>query len=64
MLKYHDGDMLVPQGAGLGVELDESKLAQYELTEAKHKEYDAYWAEVKRQFKIPPAGPDLLVRHF
>ena len=64
MLKYHDGEMLVPQGAGLGVELDESKLAQYELTEAKHKEYDAYWAEVKRQFKIPPAGPDLLVRHF
>ena len=64
MLKYRDGEMLVPQGAGLGIELDESKLAQYELTEAKHKEYDEYWADVKRQFKIPPAGPDLLVRHF
>lgn len=64
MLKYRDGEMLVPQEPGLGIELDEAKLAQYESTEAKHKEYDEFWAHVKRQFQIPPAGPDLLVRHF
>ena len=64
MLQYREGEMLVPQGPGLGVELDDAKLAQYELTEARHKEYDEFWADVKRQFNIPPAGPDLLVRHF
>ena len=37
MLKYRDGEMLVPQGAGLGIELDESKLAQYELTRRSTK---------------------------
>ncbi len=63
-LPYCDGEMPVPQGPGLGIELDDSKLAQYELTPERHKEYDEYWAEVKQQFKVPPAGPDLLVRHF
>jgi len=63
-LAYRDGEMPVPQEPGLGVELDDAKLAQYELTEARHREYDEFWADVKRQFKIPPAGADLLVRHF
>lgn len=63
-LPYRDGEMPVPQGPGLGIDLDEARLARFELTEAKHKEYDALWAEVKRQYHIPPAGPDLLVRHF
>ncbi len=56
--------MLVPQGPGLGVELDDARLAKYELTEARHKEYDEFWADVKRQFKIPSPSSDLLVRHF
>jgi glucarate dehydratase len=64
MLPYRDGFMPVPQNPGLGIELDNAKLAQYELTESKHKEYDEYWSEVKRQYNIPPAGADLLVRHF
>jgi len=63
-LECRDGEMRVPQDPGLGIALDEQKLAQYELTQAKHKEYDEFWAHIKRQFKIPPAGPDLLVRHF
>ncbi len=63
-LPYRDGEMPVPQGPGLGVELDDAKLAKYELTEAVHKEYDQFWADVKREYRIPPAGADLLVRHF
>ncbi len=63
-LIYEDGAMPVPQGPGLGVELDDAKLAQYELTAEKHREYDEFWQEIKAQYRIPPAGHDLLVRHF
>jgi glucarate dehydratase len=64
LLPYREGEMPVPQAPGLGVELDDERLARYELTPERHREYDAYWAEIKRQFNIPPAGSDLLVRHF
>lgn len=63
-MPYRNGEMAVPQGPGLGVDLDDAKLVQYELTETKHREYDEFWAEVKRTFGVPPAGPDLLVRYF
>ncbi|MHB8619117.1 MAG: mandelate racemase/muconate lactonizing enzyme family protein [Chloroflexota bacterium] len=63
-LPYVDGGMKVPQSPGLGVELDEARLAKHELTEARHRELDAYYAEIKGEHSIPPAGPDLLVRHF
>ena len=48
----------------LGVELDEEKLAAYELTEERHRAFDCYWQELRRVHGIPPAGHDLLVRHF
>jgi glucarate dehydratase len=63
-LAIEDGSMLLPQGPGLGVELDDAKLAQYELTEQKHREYDEFWREIKADYKIPAAGADLLVRRF
>jgi glucarate dehydratase len=63
-LPYQAGHMLVPQEPGLGVELDDARLARYELTETKHREYDEFWAELKHQYNIAPAGHDLLVRHF
>ncbi len=63
-LAYADGRMTVPQEPGLGVELDDAKLAQYELTEARKREYDAFWQATKARYGIPPAGHDLLVRHF
>jgi len=60
---YEQGTMRVPQGPGLGVELDEEKLAAYELTEERHRAFDCYWQELRRGYGIPPAGHDLLVRH-
>ncbi len=63
-LVYEQGTMRVPQGPGLGVELDEDKLAAYELTEDRHRAFDRYWQELRRAHGIPPAGHDLLVRHF
>lgn len=63
-LTIENGEMILPQGPGLGVELDEAKLAQYELTEEKHRHYDEFWQEIKAAYHIPPAGPDLLVRRF
>ncbi|GIV79727.1 hypothetical protein FKZ61_016295 [Litorilinea aerophila] len=63
-LRYEDGAMPVPQGPGLGVELDDARLARYELTAEKHREYDEFWQEIKAKYRIPPAGHDLLVRHF
>jgi len=63
-LVYEQGTMRVPQGPGLGVELDEEKLAAYELTEERHRAFDCYWQELRRVHGIPPAGHDLLVRHF
>lgn len=63
-LPYQDGAMLVPQQPGLGVELDDDRLAAYEWTETRHKEYDQFWAELKQKYQIAPAGHDLLVRRF
>jgi glucarate dehydratase len=63
-LGIEHGEMILPQGAGLGVELDDARLAQYELTAQKHREYDQFWQEIKAKYKIPPAGADLLVRRF
>ena len=63
-LTYRSGELPVPQAPGLGVELDDDKLAQYELTERKHREFDEFWRDTKAHYDIPPAGHDLLVRHF
>ena len=59
-----DGHMAVPQTPGLGVTLDDAKLAAYEFTPARKREFDAFWADTKAHYNVPPAGHDLLVRHF
>lgn len=56
--------MIVPQSPGLGVELDDSKLVQYELTPQRHREYDQLWTEIQNEYGVPMAESDLLVRHF
>ena len=63
-LAYKDGRMAVPQKPGLGIELDDAKLAEYEFTAVRKAEFDAFWAETKARYAIPPAGRDLLVRHY
>jgi L-alanine-DL-glutamate epimerase-like enolase superfamily enzyme len=63
-LAIEDGSMILPQAPGLGVDLDDAQLAQYELTEQKHREYDEFWRYIKAAYKIPTAGADLLVRRF
>lgn len=63
-LVIEDGSMRLPQGPGLGIDLDDAKLAQYELTESRHREYDEFWREIKDAYQIPSAGADLLVRKF
>ncbi len=63
-LPITSGQMAVPQAPGLGVDLDEARLAQYTLTPQKLREFDQFWQQVKADYGIPPAGHDLLVRHF
>ncbi len=63
-LRYENGELSVPQGLGLGVQLDDEKLVQHELTEVKHCEFDELWRETRARYNIPPAAHDLLVRHF
>lgn len=63
-LPYVNGAMPLPPGPGLGIELDEARLARYELTAERHRFYDERWAQIKADYHIPPPGPDLLVRHF
>ncbi len=63
-LAYKNGRMTVPQAPGLGIELDDAKLAEYEFTVARKVGFDALWAETKARYAIPPVGRDLLVRHY
>ncbi|NJL92508.1 MAG: mandelate racemase/muconate lactonizing enzyme family protein [Anaerolineae bacterium] len=55
------GAMAVPQGPGLGVRLDESSLARWELTAKAHRDLDALWQATKAALNIQPPGTDLLV---
>jgi glucarate dehydratase len=63
-LTYENGNMAVPQAPGLGVALDDAKLSEYELTLERHREFDEYWRDLRDRYAIPPAGQDVLVRHF
>ncbi|MDA8310800.1 MAG: hypothetical protein M0Z46_09335 [Actinomycetota bacterium] len=62
--EIRDGAIEFPKSPGLGVELDEGELARFELTEAKHKELDAWWLECRRVANIRPALSSLLVRQY
>ena len=63
-LEIIDGAMRLPKGTGLGIELDDAKLGQWELTQQRKRELDAYWDELKGQLGISYPSADLLVRHF
>lgn len=63
-LKIEDGHMTVPQEPGFGVQLDEDKLAQWELTAERHRQLDAFWDECKAAIGVTVPGEDLLMRHY
>jgi hypothetical protein len=56
--------MAVPQGPGLGVELDEARLARWELTAEHHRALDAFWDETKAAVGVGLSTADALVRHY
>ncbi|MCD6529887.1 hypothetical protein J7L06_06330, partial [Candidatus Bathyarchaeota archaeon] len=53
-MEYKKGCMRVPSNPGLGVDLDEDKLKEYELTEDRRKGLERYTAHFwnKYQWKI------------
>jgi L-alanine-DL-glutamate epimerase-like enolase superfamily enzyme len=58
------GSMAVPQEPGLGAALSEDALARWELTEARKRELDAYWRELKGVIGTSYPNRDHLVRHY
>ena len=60
-LTINHGSMGVPQSPGLGVQFDDNKLAQWELTEVRHRELDQFWDECKASSGIGLPSTDLLV---
>lgn len=63
-LTIRDGQMAVPQTPGLGVTLDDGKLAQWELTAERHRQYDAFWDDTKRAIGVDYPSADFLMRHY
>lgn len=63
-LPLRGGAMPLPEGPGLGVELDEERLARHELTAERHAGLDAHWAELKAAKGIGEARSSMLVRGF
>lgn len=64
ILRITDGMMQVPQGPGLGVELDEQKLLKWELTDERHREFDSFWEQTKASIGVDYPGADFLMRHY
>jgi glucarate dehydratase len=64
MLLYSEGRMLIPDKPGLGVELDYAKIAQWELTDQVHREWDEFWAYTKQLLGIRPYNKNNTVRQF
>ncbi|MBA2668212.1 MAG: mandelate racemase/muconate lactonizing enzyme family protein [Trueperaceae bacterium] len=63
-LRVVDGDMAVPQAPGLGAELDDAALARWELTDARKRDLDAYWGDLKGEIGTSYPSLDHLVRHY
>jgi glucarate dehydratase len=57
-LPYVDGAMPVPQVPGLGVELDDERLATWAYTPEKQREWEAFWEETKRREGVGPMYPE------
>jgi glucarate dehydratase len=63
-LKYTNGVLPLSNKPGLGVEVDPAKLAQWELTDSVHREFDEFWAATKADLGIGYLGPDKKVRYY
>jgi glucarate dehydratase len=63
-LAIEGGRMRMPDAPGLGVELSDDKLAQWELTDERKRELDAYWVDLKKQLGVTYPHADLLMRHY
>jgi glucarate dehydratase len=63
-MRYHDGHLSLSNQPGLGVQIDEAKLAQWELTDSVHREFDEFWAETKANLGIGYLGPEKKVRYY
>lgn len=63
-LRIENGEMLMPQDPGLGVELDDERLARWELTEERKRDLDGYWENLKGQLGVNYPTQDLLTRHY
>jgi glucarate dehydratase len=57
-LPYADGAMRVPEGPGLGVELDEARLERWAYTPQRQREWEAFWEETRRAQGIGPLLPE------
>jgi L-alanine-DL-glutamate epimerase-like enolase superfamily enzyme len=64
LLTYDNGKIALPERPGLGVELDEERLARWVLTDQVHRELDAFWAETKQAQGIGLFNADNRVRRF
>lgn len=63
-LAITDGAMALPTAPGLGAELDESRLARWELTADRHRDLDTLWADLKADAKVGDAASSMLVRQY
>jgi glucarate dehydratase len=63
-LPYVDGAMRVPEGPGLGIELDDERLAKWAYTPERQREWEQFWAETKRANNVGPLYPDGVARHY
>lgn len=63
-LSIQGGAMMLPQGAGLGVDLDDDRLVRWELTDERKSEFDDYWASLKSGLGVNYPTADWLVSHY
>jgi glucarate dehydratase len=59
-LAIENGEMRVPQSPGLGVTLDKTRLAEWELTQERHQELDLFWEQTKADAGVMLPGENLL----
>jgi glucarate dehydratase len=63
-LVYQNGALPLSNKPGLGIEVDEAKLAQWELTDAVHREFDEFWADTKANLGIGALDANSKVRYY